>query len=315
MSLLKSTRFYGFLFGILMLVSCDKKEAETPPVTASEHIGISARIGNVDWESNKASARIDTGYLVINASTESKHLTFIIAGTQVGKYKVNRLTDTKVLYSDSSYSGVKYYTSDVIDTLNGYINITSIDNKKKTISGDFLLYTINDSTGHVLVMENGVINQVSYTDNIIIDTTQVDGALFDGILTTITQPDSGEVSSDAENAYDDNGVVSKVGTRYVVEYQIALNKVLRMEIEQSVGETMLHTPTPEDKSVVSFVLIENDTIIREIAVDSGNSFIVDSHNTTERKIVGSLTLTFEPFQEGANTITYQLRGNYSFVYP
>ncbi len=313
MNLLKSYTLFGLIALVIGTTSCDKKEEETTPVTPT-HIGVSARIGNIDWKSVTASARVDSGFLVIKAATETEHLTMSVAGTNTGNYKVNSSSESRVMFIDSSYSSIEVYSSEINDTLKGYINITRIDDVNKTISGNFYLYTINDNSGEILVMENGIINQVSYSDTLSNDTVGVDGALFTGSLETTTITDTGSFTNSVP-VTDENGTTIKQGTRFITEYQLTVDMMLRMSVEQTVQSGTLITPGPANNSVVSFHLIKNGIEIYSMKDSPGNSFIVDERNEGTREISGSVTLFFEGPDEANKQITYRVKGAYEFTMP
>ncbi len=308
MFLLTRLKFVGF-FVLLIggLVACEKPAEETVTPTP-EPLGVSARIGNVDWKAGMAYAVEDTGYMVLTAYDDNgKKLTMTIAGVDKGKFIVNASTASRVAYVDSSYKGIKTYHSEVSDTLLGFIEITAVDRVKKTFSGKFSLFLEDADLKNILILENGLINQVPFVNLAMDDSTIVYHSSFQGEAMY-----SSLDSSTTETVNDTVAATKKAYPYYEVQYKISSTKTLKMLVKQTLPAGSDLTPSPEDESEVAFELIE-DGKNYTLTNDGNNSFIITSRDATKKRIFGSLVLKFDG--EEALGETLRLNGNFMIEYP
>ena len=152
-----------FILVIGLFTAC-RKDPEAPQSPTGPSGNFTARIANVDWSAEEYSAFLSSDKIILEGKTESgRTLRMEIAGTKAGTYAVNKNTASKAYFTDSTYSGIKAYTSQVPDTgdFGGTITVEKVDETSHTVSGSFKLNLI-DTAGHYVVVENGKFSDLLY---------------------------------------------------------------------------------------------------------------------------------------------------------
>jgi hypothetical protein len=113
-----------------------------------------------------ASAVILNGEMALNGtSSDGSSLSILLTDTVVGSYGLSQTSFNVASYQQSSV-GDAYTTNQSADTSNagGSVIISTIDIVGKTISGTFYLNVYDSKIAQKIVISQGVINQLPYTN-------------------------------------------------------------------------------------------------------------------------------------------------------
>jgi hypothetical protein len=122
---------------------------------------MSALIGDDEWNSATRVTILEEGkFFITGVSLESKSLSITISGTTEGKYELN-LTAAQVaaVYKESANVTIE----DAYYSLTGEVDLTDVNNSKKTISGTFNFVMARNLTTTINITE-GKFSNLTYTE-------------------------------------------------------------------------------------------------------------------------------------------------------
>ena len=121
---------------------------------------MSALIDNEEWNTATPLGVLEEGKFIINGtSLDGKSLSITIFGTTEGKYELN-LTSTKVaaVYKES----INMTTEDAYISVTGEVDLTVVNNSKKSLSGTFSFIMVRNLTNNINITE-GKFSNVIFT--------------------------------------------------------------------------------------------------------------------------------------------------------
>jgi len=121
---------------------------------------MSAIIDDEEWNTATPVAVLEEDKFIINGTSLSgKSLSITVFGTDEGKYELN-LTSTKVaaVYKES----INMTTKDAYISVTGEVDLTTVNNSKKSISGTFSFIVVRNLTNTINITE-GKFSNVIYT--------------------------------------------------------------------------------------------------------------------------------------------------------
>ncbi|MBX2887115.1 MAG: hypothetical protein KF829_00535 [Ferruginibacter sp.] len=188
-------KYLGFLvvlFCSLAFFSCEKEHSiETGGGPIFSQGTFRAKIDGVQWTADRIkSASIQNGVIAVaGLSMDGKSIVLRVADSGVHVYSFHNLSTTNVgAFVDSSIVPVSSMTTNqwLTDSLYGTMNVTSINNVRKTISGTFSMKVIRQIDGLHRDITDGVFTDIPYEPNTpppaAADTfkAKIDGADFPG---------------------------------------------------------------------------------------------------------------------------------------
>jgi hypothetical protein len=159
---------------LILLTSC-QKEASFEPLNGSTTGTVSgsfkAKINGVQWVANKASgAARYSGYINITGmSNDNKMLTITLTDSGVHRYILSDVTMNVLAFTDSADANGLSYSSNGSSNpaqAGGEVNITSINEAKKTISGTFSVKVFRDPDSKQKTITEGSFTDVSYATSL-----------------------------------------------------------------------------------------------------------------------------------------------------
>ena len=144
-----------FIAVVLFFIGCTKDEEGNIvwPI-------MSAIIDDEEWNTATPVAVLEEDKFIINGTSLSgKSLSITVFGTDEGKYELN-LTSTKVaaVYKES----INMTTEDAYISVTGEVDLTTVNNSKKSISGTFSFIVVRNLTNTINITE-GKFSNVIYT--------------------------------------------------------------------------------------------------------------------------------------------------------
>jgi hypothetical protein len=121
---------------------------------------MNALIDNEEWNTATRVTILEEGkFIITGTSLDGKSLSITIFGTSEGKYELN-LTSTQVaaVYKES----INMTTEDAFISVTGEVDLTEVNNSKKSISGTFGFIVVRNLTNTINITE-GEFTNVIYT--------------------------------------------------------------------------------------------------------------------------------------------------------
>ena len=144
-----------FIVVVLFFIGCTKDE-EGNIVWPT----MSALIDDEEWNTATPVSFLEEGKFIINGtSLNGKSLSITILGTDEGKYQLN-LTSAKVaaVYKES----INMTAEDAYVSVTGEVDLTTVNNSKKSISGTFSFIVVRNLTNTINITE-GKFSNVIFT--------------------------------------------------------------------------------------------------------------------------------------------------------
>ncbi len=141
---------------ILFFAGCKKDEEGNiiwPTMTAL--------IDDDEWSAATRLTILEEGkFIITGTSLDTRSLSITIIGTTEGKYELN-LTSAKVaaVYKES----INITTEDAYVSVTGEVNLTDVNNSKKTISGTFSFIMVRNLTNTINITE-GEFKNLTYAE-------------------------------------------------------------------------------------------------------------------------------------------------------
>jgi hypothetical protein len=169
---------YALLFSlafITLVISCEK-EASFEPSNPGAPSGVvsgsfKAKINGVQWTANKAAAAARFGGIIniSGFSTDKKVLTITLTDSGVHRYILADQTINASAFIDSSETNKFAYTTNqgtYPTQSGGEVNITSINEAKKTISGTFSFKMFREMDNAAKTISEGSFKDISYSTSL-----------------------------------------------------------------------------------------------------------------------------------------------------
>jgi hypothetical protein len=122
---------------------------------------MTALIDDDEWSAATRLTILEEGkFIITGTSLEGKSLSITIFGTAEGKYELN-LTATKVaaVYKES----INMTTEDAYVSVTGEVDLTDVNNSKKSISGTFNFIMVRNLTNTINITE-GEFKNLTYAE-------------------------------------------------------------------------------------------------------------------------------------------------------
>jgi hypothetical protein len=140
---------------VLLFIGCTKDE-EGNIIWST----MSALIDNEEWNAAKPLGVLEEGKFIINGTAlNGKSISITIFGTTEGKYELNlNATQVAAVYKES----INITTEDAYISVTGEVDLTDVNNSKKSVSGTFSFIVVRNLTNTVNITEGEFAN-VIYT--------------------------------------------------------------------------------------------------------------------------------------------------------
>lgn len=242
--------FLVLLSCFAMFTACEKEYSVENSIPGGGGIGggggvtqgsFRAKIDGVQWTANriKSASRMSGRISIGGTSSDGKNMVLAVADSGVHNYQfVSTSSSNAGAYTDSSLAPIASLVTNqwVVDSTYGNVNITTIDEVRKTMSGTFKMYVIRALDGIKRNITEGVFTDIPYstslppsssTDSF---TVKVDGVEFletsifglkaNGLLNfSATTNASATVGINLpENITPGTYTLGSIGTNYVGQY-------------------------------------------------------------------------------------------------
>lgn len=154
---MKANKFIALISLILCFTSCKKEE--TRPTIQAPFVGLSLKINGVifnDYEIVEATMvpNVLTSIFAID-SAETNSIAISFGKTEIGTYDFG-IGNSGATYKKYDANGF----ATIYDAVDGKIVITKYDLVNHLLSGTFVMTAINDLSGEVVKINDGVINDI-----------------------------------------------------------------------------------------------------------------------------------------------------------
>ena len=175
--MLKNYRvFLAVLSCFLMLTACEKEFSVENGIPGGGGGGglqgsFRAKIDGVQWIANsmRAASRVGGVIAISGSSSDGKLMVLRVADSGVHVYKFLSTSSTNAgAFQDSALAPIASLTTNqwVVDSTYGTLNITSIDDVRKTMSGTFSMYVIRALDGIKRNITEGVFTDISFASTL-----------------------------------------------------------------------------------------------------------------------------------------------------
>ncbi len=129
-----------------------------------------AKIDGVQWTANrgKAASRMSGRISIGGTSSDGKNMVLIVADSGVHNYQFVSTSTNAGAYTDSSLAPIASLATNQwpVDSTYGNVNITTIDEVRKTMSGTFKMYVIRSLDGIKRNITEGVFTDIPYATSL-----------------------------------------------------------------------------------------------------------------------------------------------------
>lgn len=162
----KSTSIIALLISlslIILLVQCDKAKDASPSTSAS----FTASVDGTSWAATTTTAFVTNGVMSISGtSTGNDVITITLIGATTGKYTLTQTPGHAVTYYNISSPGSSFITNSNSQG-GGVVNVTEINLKDSTLTGDFSVNLYSATTGETKkVIENGKFTSIKFKNKL-----------------------------------------------------------------------------------------------------------------------------------------------------